>query len=131
MGENNTDIFQLFAIFAASLFDSNVAEVMSPYLLIIFAAVTGASWSLIKRESQGKWNSFFYFMRIAFTAILLTTLIATLISNYVSIVNAELLIAPVALLIGVVGDDWIKAFTWILNVVKNAANSIVNKKIGD
>ena len=129
--QNISDVMQLFVVFASSLFDASIAEVIGPYLLIVFAAVTGACWSLGKRESKGGWHAFFYFIRIVFTAILLTSVIAHLVTRYFNVSDVDLLIAPVALVIGVVGDDWLKAFSWLLDVIKKAVNKIVNKKLGE
>jgi len=132
MNEQNTsDILQLFIVFAASIFDASIAEVIGPYLLIVFAAVTGACWSLGRRESKGGWNSFFYFIRIVFTAVLLTSVTAQLVTQYLDWADINLLIAPVALVIGVVGDDWLKVFAWLFDVIKKAADNMVNKKLGD
>ena len=132
MNEQNTsDVLQLFIVFATSVFDSSIAEVIGPYLLIVFAAITGACWSLSKRESKGRWNAFFYFIRIVFTAVLLTSVIAELVIRHIDVANTNLLIAPVALVIGVVGDDWLKVFTWLFDVIKKAANNLVKKKWGE
>lgn len=127
--QNSTDVLQLFTVFAASLFDTSIAAIIGPYLLIVFAAVTGACWSLGRRESKGGWNAFFYFIRILFTAVLLTSVIAQLVIKYVDITDVNLLIAPVALVIGVVGDEWLKVFAWLFEVIKKTANKVVDKKL--
>ena len=129
--QNTTGIVELFTVFASTLFDSSIAQTIGPYLLIIFAAVTGACWSLGKRESKGGWSAFFYFIRIVFTAALLTSVIAQLLIHYTKLTDVNLLIAPVALVIGVIGDDWLKVFAWLLDVIKQTANKITNKKLGE
>lgn len=131
MGSNQTDVMQLFVVMAAAIFGQPIADVVGPYLLIIFAAATGAGWSLGRREAKGKWSAFFYFVRVVFTAILLTVVIAKVVVMYMPKVEGELLIAPVALIIGLIGDDWLKVFDWLVEVGKKFANRFVNKKLGD
>ena len=131
MNENNTDVVQLFVILATSIFGPTVATVIGPYLLIIFAAITGATWSLGRRDSSGKVSAFFYFLRIVFTAVLLTVLIAQMVASYLPQPQEKSLIAPVALIIGIIGDDWLKLFSWLLVVSKKFADKLINKKLGE
>ena len=131
MDKKNTNVTQLFVVLTAAVFGSSMAVIIGPYLLIIVAAITGAAWSLGRRESKGKLNSLFYFVRIVLTAILLTVGIARLMASYVDGVEAEWLIVPVALIIGVVGDDWMKAFNWGVNAVKKMADKLLKKKLDE
>ena len=130
MESNQTDVLQLFVVMAAAIFGQPMASIIGPYLLIIFAAATGAGWSLGRRDSKGKSNAFFYFVRVVFTAILLTVVIAKLAVGYVPNVEVEWLIAPVALIIGLIGDDWLKVFSWLMDMGKKLANRIADKKLG-
>lgn len=129
--QNTTDVLDLFVTLAESLFDSAVASVIGPYLLIVFAAATGACWSLGRRESKGGWSALFYFIRVVATAVILTSVIAQLLTTYFKLADANLWIAPVALIIGVVGDDWLRVFRWFLDVIKRVANNKVNKELGE
>lgn len=116
---------QLFVILTTSIFGPSMAGVVGPYLLIVFAAATGAAWSLGRCSPQGKLQAFFYFVRITFTAILLTVAISKIAASFIDPVQEEWLIAPVALIIGLIADDWRKVGAWLLDTVQR----FIDKKI--
>lgn len=127
--QNSADIVQLFMSFCMTFLDTPIAQVVGPYLLITFAAVTGAFWSLKKTQIQGCWSTLLYFIRIVAIAVVFTSVIVNVLTSYVNFADANLWIAPVALVIGVLGDDWLKVFTWLFDVIKKIVNQIVNKKL--
>jgi hypothetical protein len=131
MDSQYTDILQLFTAIASAICEGQIAAVIAPYLLIIFAALTGAGWSLGRRESTGKLSACFYFLRITFTALLLTAAIIKLVAYFIPDFGLDWMIAPVALAIGIIGDDWMKIFSWLSDAAKNIANRILNKKLDD
>lgn len=131
MMSDNTDVMQLFVVMTTSIFGPSVAMVIGPYLLIMFAAATGAAWSLGRRTTESKSSSVFYFVRVVFTAILLTTVIAKLTAGFMPELEVDFLIAPVALIIGLIGDDWYQVIDWMLSAGKKIANRIFNKKMGE
>ena len=115
---NHTDVMQLFVILAASVFGPSMAAIIGPYILICFAAATGAGWSLGRREPKGKASALFYFVRIVLTAILLTVAIANVAAGFLPKVEADVLVAPVALIIGLIGDDWYRIGAWVVEAVQ-------------
>lgn len=127
-GQNNTDVVQLFVVLAAAIFGPSMSEIIGPYILIICAAVTGAAWSLGRKKPQGKYNAWAYFLRIAFTAILLTVAISKLFIHFIPALKEEWLIAPVALIIGLIGDDWYPIGNWIIGVLKQFIEKKINKE---
>lgn len=129
--KNTTDVMQLFVVMASSIFGSSAASVVGPYLLIIFAAITGAAWSLGRYEFKSKWSAFFYFLRVAFTAILLTVGISKLVGLYMASEQTDWLIAPVALIIGLIGNEWNQIFLWCFNAVTQLANKLLKKKLDE
>ena len=123
--QKSTDVMQLFVILTTSVFGPSMAGVVGPYLLIVFAAATGAAWSLGRCKPQGKGQAFFYFVRIALTAVLLTVAISKVAASFMPNVQEEWLIAPVALIIGLIGDDWCKVDEWLIDTIKR----IIDEKI--
>lgn len=126
--QSNTDVMQLFVIMASSIFGPSMSQIIGPYLLIVFAAATGAGWSLGRTESKGRKAAIFYFLRIVFTAILLTVAISKVAASYIDPVEAEWLIAPVALIIGLIGDDWYKVGDWVLSICKRIIDKRIDKR---
>jgi uncharacterized membrane protein YiaA len=96
-----------FGIFLAGLvYAPNVAAVVGPYIVIVLASVIGASFALKRREKTARLAAVWYFMRVAGLAVLITVSLAGIGSSYYSTLTERVLITPVALLIGAVGDDW-------------------------
>ena len=125
--QKSTDVTQLFVILTTSIFGAPMAGVVGPYILIIFAACTGVAWSLGRCSPQGKGQAFFYFVRVALTAVLLTVAISKATASFMPSVQEDWLIAPVALIIGLIGDDWRKVGEWIISTIKRVIDKKINK----
>lgn len=123
--QKSTDVAQLFVILTTSIFGPSMANVIGPYILILFAAATGAAWSLGRCKPQGKTQAFFYFIRIALMAVLLTVAISKAAASFMPNVQEDWLIAPVALIIGLIGDDWHKIGEWVIQTIKR----LIDKRI--
>lgn len=96
-----------FGIFLAGLFYApNVAAVVGPYIVIVLASVIGASFALKRREKSTRLGAVWYFLRVAGLAVLITVSLAGIGSSYYSTLTERVLITPVALMIGAIGDDW-------------------------
>lgn len=116
--QSNTDVMQLCVIAAASIFGQSMAEIIGPYILIVFASATGAGWSLGRRDPAGKVNTMLYFIRIVLTAVLLTVAITKVVAGFVPQIEENGFIAPVAFIIGAIGDDWHRVGDWIISIGK-------------
>lgn len=98
-----------FGIFLAGLaYAPNVAAVVGPYIVIVLASVIGASWALKRREKTSRTAALLYFLRVAGLAVLITVSLAGIGSSYYSSLTERVLITPVALMVGAIGDDWPK-----------------------
>jgi hypothetical protein len=96
-----------FGIFLAGLiYAPGVAAVVGPYIVIVLASVIGASFALKRREKTARLVAVWYFLRVAGLAVLITVSLAGIGSSYYSSLTERVLITPVALLIGAIGDDW-------------------------
>ena len=100
----------------AYIFSREVASVVGPYIVIVAASAIGSSFALVRREKTTRLAAFGYFSRVAGLAIILTVIAATWISSYNESLTIRALIAPVAFMIGFVGDDLpVLAWTWLKN----------------
>lgn len=99
------------------------ARVVGPYAVIILAAVTGAAWSLGRREPKpwiidhnGRTSSLIFLFKIILTAVLVTVGLAFMAKEAFKLsADVNWLLAPIGLLVGGVGDDWPKVGKWIIN----------------
>lgn len=100
-----SDVVGLF-IFALSLFFSReVANTVAPYIVIVVASAVGASFALARKEKTTRFGGIFYFFRVCGLAVLITVGVATFVASYNESLTSRLLIAPIAFMIGFIGDD--------------------------
>lgn len=99
------------------------ARVVGPYAVIILSAVTGAAWSLGRREPEpeathppSRAGAFVFMSKIILTAMLVTVGLAFAAKEAFALTtDINWLLAPIGLLVGGVGDDWPKVGKWIIN----------------
>jgi hypothetical protein len=95
-----------------------------PYALIAFASLAGALWPLSAQTTETRVAGAKLLLRCTLTAILLTVFLAQMMERFWSIpVNESL--APVALLIGALGNGWRPVF----DAIGAALGAVVGKKI--
>ena len=104
MTEPTSSGISLTVIFIALL-----GPLAGPYALIVFSALAGALWPLsaipTPTRSDGAWLLF----RCTVTAVLFTVFIAQALERFLQIPASEAL-APVALIIGAMGNGWRPVF---------------------
>jgi uncharacterized membrane protein YiaA len=114
-----------FGIFLAGLvYAPNVAAVVGPYIVIVLASVIGASFALKRREKTTRLSALWYFLRVAGLAVLITVSLAGIGSSYYSTLTERVLITPVALLVGAVGDDWPRLLRAIVRILFRAIDLV-------
>lgn len=101
-----TDIVALAILIAAAFFSRAVAEAVGPYLVIVVASAIGASFALARREKSTRGRALWFFTRVVGLAVLLTAGAAAAVSAYRPDLSPRVLLAPIALLIGFIGDGW-------------------------
>ena len=103
---------------ASAMLAPALAEVVGPYVIIFIASTIGASWALGRQATMTRLKALLFFLRINFTAAIVTSSIASALAKqmgYASGTGEGLwLIAPIALVIGGVGDDWPALIHWVL-----------------
>jgi hypothetical protein len=100
------DIVGLCILLASLLFSAEVAAVVGPYMVIILGSAIGASFALTRRERSPRLSAFWFFFRIAGMAVLLTAFLAAIVHSLRPDLNERVLLAPIAILIGLIGDGW-------------------------
>lgn len=101
-----TDILGLVAVISAAIFSQEVAEVVSPYIVIIAASAFGASFSLARREKSTRTGAVWFFVQVCGGAVMLTVGVSSLLSGVHPTLTTRVLLAPVAFAIGLIGVDW-------------------------
>jgi len=109
-----TDAVGLGIFLAGLVYAPAVAAVVGPYVVIILAAVIGASFAVKRREKTTRFAAAWYFFRVAGLAVLGTVSLASWASSYYSGWTERALITPVALLIGSIGDDYPALAKWFM-----------------
>ena len=94
------------------LFVALLGPMAGPYILIALAALAGALWPLSASTASTRAEGVWLLLRCALTALVLTSVIAGLIERLWGVpVNEGL--APVALLIGAMGNGWRPVFSGV------------------
>ena len=103
---------------ASAVLAPALADVVGPYVIIFIASTIGASWALGRQATMTRLKALLFFLRINFTAAIVTSSIASALAKqlgYASGTGEGLwLIAPIALVIGGVGDDWPALIRWVV-----------------
>lgn len=120
MNQPVMDIVGLLVFVAAMMFSPDVASIVGPYLVIIIAASIGASFAVARRDKTTRLGAVFFFARVVGLAVLLTAGAAIAVSTYRSDLSPRVVIAPIALMIGFIGDDWASVLSKITSVFYGA-----------
>lgn len=97
-----------------------------PWALIAFAALAGAMWPLSAAPTENRLSGAWLLLRCTLTAIVLTVFLAGIVERIWGMpVNESL--APVALLIGALGNGWRPVF----DAIGAAAKVFIGKTGGE
>ena len=103
------------------IFVALLGPMAGPYVLIVFAAVAGAMGPLSAASTETRWQGFWLLLRCTATALVLTSVIAGLIERLWGLPVSEGL-APVALVVGAMGNGWRPVFVAIAAIVQGIAD---------
>lgn len=127
------DAIGLAVLISAAMFSPDVAAVVGPYLVIIASSAIGASFALIRRDVGTRVGAAFYFLRVCGLATLITVVLSSGVALLHPSLTERMLIAPVALGLGLIGDDypivgrkiggWIGSFIDALISLKSRGNN--------
>ena len=97
------------------LFGPELAHYIGPYSVIMLSATVGAGWSLGRQEQMARLAACWYFCRLNIMAVMLTVPLAAGAMWALRIDDANWLLAPIAILIGGVGNDWPSVGKWVVS----------------
>lgn len=101
--------------FASVLFGHELAQFIGPYAVIILSSTVGAAWALGRHEPMGKGAALLYFFRLNVMAVMLTVPLSAGVMWALQMQDANWTLAPIALLIGGVGNDWPAVGKWVVS----------------
>lgn len=105
-------IIALAGTLASLIFGPEVAVYVGPYVVILLASTVGASFALARRKVDTRSNAAWFFVRTNGMAVLLTVGLAAVLSGYHPALTERALIAPIAFIVGFVGDEWPAVLKW-------------------
>jgi len=105
---------------------SLLGPLAGPYTLIAFAALSGAMWPLSASNTPSKLAGAWLLLRCTLTALLLTAFLAGLLEQWTGVKEVESL-APVAFVIGALGNGWRPVFDAIGTALSALLNRAGNK----
>jgi hypothetical protein len=99
---------------ASVLFGPALAGVIGPYAVILIASTVGAAWALGRRDPSARLGAAGYFLRLNATALLITAGLSAMAGHWLGFEETNWMLAPIALFVGGVGDDWPKIGRWVI-----------------
>lgn len=112
MGEVSINPVAAVVALLTMLLGPQVAVYLGPYVVIGAAGLTGAAFSLGRRDPNARLGAtLFLFVMVGFS-LLLTVGITRLVALMWAPLGSDWMLAPVALVIGFIGDDWTSVFKW-------------------
>lgn len=113
--QNKIDPITAATAVASVLFGTELAHLIGPYAVILLASTTGAGWALGRQPPMGRLDALLYFSRLNMMALLLTVPLAGGLSWSLGMTDANWTLAPIALLIGGIGNDWPGVGQWVVS----------------
>jgi ABC-type branched-subunit amino acid transport system permease subunit len=115
-------------VIAATVFAPDVAAVVGPYAVIVLAAAIGAAWALSREQPTTRWRALYFFMRLIGTAVCVTVALATTAEQFFGGgIRSTVMLAPIALLVGGIGDDWPAVGKWALGLLQRAIEAFAGR----
>lgn len=124
------DPISVMVAVASLVFASEVANVVGPYLIILFASSIGASFALKARPTTSRMSAVGFYFRVNGLAILLTYSIATFAHQYYPMKDVGTWFAPVSFAIGFVGDRWPAVFRWAVSKLSKFVDIMIKMRDG-
>lgn len=128
MGGNQLDPVSVAIALAGVLFGPTLAGVIGPYAVIFISCTVGAGWALGRRDPAARLSAAWYFLRLNATAAIVTVGLARVAGHWIGDDDHSWLLAPIALIVGGVGDDWPHVGRWLL---QRAARILERRAGGD
>lgn len=121
MNNNNPyDIIYLLGLLGGVVFSNPViAQAVAPYAAVFFAALVGSMWALSRQPADTsaghRLRGAFFIARVVGLALIITVPLASWIAPKIGFTHEQYLFAPLAFLVGGIGDDHKSFFDYCLN----------------
>lgn len=109
------DLVSVVIALISGVLAPQLAAVIGPYVVIVLAASTGAAWALSRREPGSRLGALAFFMLLVASAVMLTAAVAMGLSRWLGWQDTSWLFAPIAVIIGAIGDDWPRIGRWAID----------------
>ncbi len=133
--QNKIDPISAAVAVATALFGPDLARFIGPYAVILLSSTVGAGWALGRQPAMTTAAAIWFFSRLNIMAVMLTVPLSAGVMWAFQMADANWTLAPIALLIGGVGNDWPAVGKWVvtrLGRVFEARNGINDsQKNGD
>lgn len=126
MTPSHLDPVSVSIALASIIFGPALAGVIGPYAVIIISSTVGAAWALGRRDPAARLSAAWYFLRLNATAVLITVSLANLAARWLGADDSRWMLAPIALLVGCIGDDWPRVGRWLLM----RASRVIERRTG-
>lgn len=113
--QNKIDPISAATALASVLFGPDLAHFIGPYAVILLSSTVGAGWALGRQSPMTKWSACWYFSRLNVMAVMLTVPMSAGVVWAFEMHDANWTLAPIALLIGGVGNDWPAVGKWLVS----------------
>lgn len=101
------DLVAIFALIGGAIFGNPaVSTAIAPYAASFFAALVGTMWSLSRMEADSRKHGFLFVLKIVGAAMIVTVPLAVYVAPKLGLGQYQYAVAPIAFLIGAVGNDW-------------------------
>jgi hypothetical protein len=129
MPNNQTpDLLVLFTLLLGAVFSPALSAVLAPYLVIILGALLGAGWGLKRRTVPATHGGMFAFTALMLgTALVFTMPAAVWLQQYLGPGTLQWLLAPVAVVIAAIGEDWPRVGAWAMELGRR----VISRRAGE
>jgi hypothetical protein len=126
--DHNFNPVEIAVLALSVIFSKPLADILGSTAVIIAAAAVGAGWALSRQSIVlDRIGVLKFFARIVLFAFFLTALAAEVISRMFSPLAAIWFIGPIALTIGIIGDNWNAIGQWLIEL----GARWIKRRIGD
>lgn len=113
-----------FAAGFAFYVNPTIADILGAYAAIILSAVAGAGWALTRSErTRTTREAVGYVVLLIMTSTVVTAEAADMAHTYLLAVDTRGILAPMALFIAAVGDEWPALVRWGVRMVLRKRDS--------
>lgn len=123
------DIVTLAIAVITAVLGPGSAAIVGPYVVILLGAVMGSAWSASRRETETRLATLRHMFLHVSLALLATVPVAIWLGRVLEF-DDKWLLGPVAAVIGGIGHDWPRVFSWLLGLGGRFLESWTQRRTG-